>query len=82
MIAAFELRGTTLLVVTTLLALVGQVTVMLLGMAWHRHDSRTRIPRQRPDLPDIWQTGGERLVARLDKDKKERDSDERDDNPP
>ena len=81
MIAAFELRGTTLLVVTTLLALVGLVTVMLLVMAWHRHNSRTRIPRQQPNLPDIWQTGGERLVARLDKDKKERDSDERDDHP-
>jgi len=55
-----------LVTMTILLVIVATVTLILLMRAWRRHDARRRTKTHRESMPDIWQAGGDRLIARLE----------------
>ena len=55
-----------LVMMTILLVIVAAITLILLMVVWRRHDARYRPKKRRTPMPDIWQAGGDRLVARLE----------------
>ena len=71
MIAATNIRGAALLAIIFLLAIliVAMVLLGLMIVSWRRHNARDRKGKRTTPMPDIWQAGGDRLVARLDDEK-------------
>ncbi|MEX0775188.1 MAG: hypothetical protein WD042_05680 [Phycisphaeraceae bacterium] len=61
--------GLLLLVFITILGLLGIVLLVTIGLAWRRHMQRLARQRKREHfMPDIWQTGGDRLLSQIERE--------------
>lgn len=67
-----------LLVVLAILALSGLALLRLIFGAWRHFDHAQRPVRHRRPMPDIWQAGGDRLIARLEQQRRASPGDDHD----
>ena len=66
-----HMRHFWLATLSILLLVIAAVTLMLLIIVWRRHDGRYRVSKRREPMPDVWHASGQRLLARLQKGKKD-----------
>ncbi len=60
--------GLLLVMLIAVIGIVGLLFLIALMVAWRRFNSRQEQPPAKQPMPDIWQTGGDRLLNRIEKD--------------
>lgn len=62
-------RALFLMMLAAALCMVGMLTIWLLAIVWRRYNRRLDASRRMPDtMPDVWQTGGQRLASDVQHD--------------